>query len=277
MLYVSDLDGTLLGPDARLSASSIELLNKAIDAGANFTVATARTPATVDVLMADVRLKLPAIVMTGAALWDFETKTYQNLQFLTSRNVELVIRAFDDYRICPFIYILNSSCRPNVLDVFYKNEKPGDVDSEFIRQRSGLQLKKFHVGASVGKNRMDKVLLFFASGSHDRLCKIADIIRSHASCSVTCYEDIYNPGLGILEVFAHGVSKASAIVEMKNKYGFEDVTVFGDNINDLSMFKVADVSVAVQNSTPLAIEAANLVIGPNTSDAVPRYILENLR
>lgn len=46
-LFVSDLDGTLLQPDARLSEETVALLNSNIDRGALFTVATARTPATV--------------------------------------------------------------------------------------------------------------------------------------------------------------------------------------------------------------------------------------
>ena len=44
-LYVSDLDGTLLGADSHLSVASCAMLNEAIAQGALFTVATARTPA----------------------------------------------------------------------------------------------------------------------------------------------------------------------------------------------------------------------------------------
>ena len=44
-LYVSDMDGTLLGSDSRLSAASALMLNRAIAGGVLVTVATARTPA----------------------------------------------------------------------------------------------------------------------------------------------------------------------------------------------------------------------------------------
>ncbi|MBR3453503.1 MAG: HAD hydrolase family protein [Muribaculaceae bacterium] len=43
-LYVSDLDGTLLGHDSRLSAVTVATLNRIIgELGGLFTVATART------------------------------------------------------------------------------------------------------------------------------------------------------------------------------------------------------------------------------------------
>ena len=50
-LYVTDLDGTLLGGDSRISNASAEMLTRLADAGVMFTAATARTPATVQPLM----------------------------------------------------------------------------------------------------------------------------------------------------------------------------------------------------------------------------------
>ncbi|UCD10596.1 MAG: HAD hydrolase family protein, partial [Nitrospinaceae bacterium] len=42
LLYISDLDGTLLQSNSRLPRKSIKRLNRMIDAGLNFTIATAR-------------------------------------------------------------------------------------------------------------------------------------------------------------------------------------------------------------------------------------------
>ena len=42
LLYVSDLDGTLLDGEGKLPSDSIKRLNRLIDKGLNFTVATAR-------------------------------------------------------------------------------------------------------------------------------------------------------------------------------------------------------------------------------------------
>ena len=42
-LYVSDLDGTLLNSDVKISENSKNIINTLIDKGMNFTVATARS------------------------------------------------------------------------------------------------------------------------------------------------------------------------------------------------------------------------------------------
>ena len=75
-LYVSDMDGTLLGTDSRVSCETAEIVSGLSRCGTAITVATARTPATVDVLLEDTYTSIPAIVMTGAALWDRERRRY---------------------------------------------------------------------------------------------------------------------------------------------------------------------------------------------------------
>ncbi|MDE6633608.1 MAG: HAD family hydrolase, partial [Muribaculaceae bacterium] len=69
-LFVTDLDGTLLNQERKVSNESAGILNESIAGGALFSVATARTPGTVGPLLQEVNCTLPLIVMTGAAIWD---------------------------------------------------------------------------------------------------------------------------------------------------------------------------------------------------------------
>ena len=77
-------------------------------------------------------------------------------------------------------------------------------------------------------------------------------------------------------MFAPGVSKASAVTDLKKLTGADRLTVFGDNLNDLPMMAVADVAVAVGNAFPEVKAAADIVIGSNRDDAVALYISEEL-
>ncbi len=67
-LYISDLDGTLLTDSAKLSSQTSSCLREMIGQGLDFTIATARTAATVSIIMKDAGLKLPAILMNGAVI-----------------------------------------------------------------------------------------------------------------------------------------------------------------------------------------------------------------
>lgn len=75
-LYITDLDGTLLGPDSRVSGESARIITDLSRRGALITVATARTPATVEPLLHDTLTTIPAIVLTGASMWDRSRRVY---------------------------------------------------------------------------------------------------------------------------------------------------------------------------------------------------------
>ena len=52
------------------------------------------------------------------------------------------------------------------------------------------------------------------------------------------------------------------------------VVVFGDELNDIPMFRDADRAIAVGNALPSVMELAHEVIGENSEDAVVNFILE---
>ena len=69
-LYVSDLDGTLLGAEPRLPEEAVPLLNEMLDAGLPFTVATARSWTSAEPIVRLLHLKHPVVAYNGALLVD---------------------------------------------------------------------------------------------------------------------------------------------------------------------------------------------------------------
>ena len=76
VLFVSGLDGVLLTEQDVLTPNSRVRLNRMIDDGMRFTLATMRAPASVRETAGDLRFRLPVVVMDGAALYDMEQKRY---------------------------------------------------------------------------------------------------------------------------------------------------------------------------------------------------------
>ena len=114
-LYISDLDGTLLGNDAAVSPESTEMLNEAISAGAMFSVATARTPATVASILSDIDTRLPMAVMTGATLWNAADRQYSHTRFLPEKEARKVIEIYRETGFSSFVYTL----RDNMLHIYH--------------------------------------------------------------------------------------------------------------------------------------------------------------
>ncbi len=76
ILFVSDLDDTLVSMKDKLSPYSQVTLNRMIQKGAQFTVTTRRTPAALLPLLEAVDLRLPIIAMDGAVLYDIRENRY---------------------------------------------------------------------------------------------------------------------------------------------------------------------------------------------------------
>ena len=101
-------------------------------------------------------------------------------------------------------------------------------------------------------------------------------IKGNIECNPIFYHDLFGEETGIMEVFSPEASKANAIKRLKAISGADRVVVFGDNINDIPMLREADVAVAVENAVPEVKRIADVIIGANTTDAVPRFILSAL-
>lgn len=273
-LYVSDLDGTLLGEDSQLSAVTVATLNRIIgELGGLFTVATARTPATVVPLMQQVHARLPFIVIGGSAMWNPVTMSYEHTRGIDDMTVNAVADVFDRRGAHPFIYRRHGK---NLLHTHHYGPL-STQEERFIAERQHLPLKQFFLDDRDFRHSDDEALLIFSMNKYAVLKSIADDLRTSVpSCSVMVYHDIFDESEGYLEIFSAGTSKAAAIRDLARQLGAGRVVVFGDNRNDIAMMQAADFSVAVDNAFTEVKAVASEVIGPNTVDSVARWIEKEL-
>ena len=86
--------------------------------------------------------------------------------------------------------------------------------------------------------------------------------------------DIYS-GEQWLEIMPKGATKAAAIQRLEALTGCSRLVVFGDGMNDLEMFGIADEAYATENAVPELKQIATGVIGNNDEDAVAHWLEEN--
>ena len=279
-LYISDLDGTLLAPDSRLSQSSVTLLNHAIARGALFSVATARTPATVSGLLRDVNTNLPLIVMTGASMWDKNTGQYSDVQVFRPDQVDSIVSAYrTPENGGAFLYTLDTASESPKMHIYHVGPL-NDEERQFMSERIDSPFKRFYVpdsGLSQLPPSVENAVLFFGMRPNRVADEILEGLKKIQGVNPMFYHDWYGDEVTEIEAFPQGATKAQAIKRLKEKTGADRVVVFGDNMNDLSMMRAADWAVAVSNALPQVKEAADEVIGSNAADSVARYILEDLR
>jgi hydroxymethylpyrimidine pyrophosphatase-like HAD family hydrolase len=83
-----------------------------------------------------------------------------------------------------------------------------------------------------------------------------------------------NPARSVIEMSAHGVSKATTLACLCASRGIAaaDVLAFGDMPNDLPMLTWAGAAVAVANAHPQVLSAVSHHTGTNDGDGVARIL-----
>lgn len=276
-LFVTDLDGTLFGADSLVSDESVEIISK-LPKDKLFTIATARTPATVDLkLPSAIGPHIPAIVITGAALWHRDTSRYSNVKVMDSQAARIAEEVILSCGMAPFTYTIDEMqgmlyAYGRIPEGRHRLTPLTPAEKAFVDERRDLPLKHMYLYDNPG---LHPSLLVFGIGHKEAVERAAALVKERIECAVSVYGDVFNPEKGFIEVFAPGVSKGAAVKELKQSLGADHLTVFGDSHNDIAMLKEADTAVVVANASEEVRAVADIVIGPNTESSVAHYIENN--
>lgn len=270
-LYVSDMDGTLLAPNAELSQYSIKTLNKLIEKGIHFSVATARTAATVLQMLKPVDIRLPIILMNGVAVYDITAGNYVKVNYISESSVKHLVQCLKTHQRSGFLY----SIKDGELSTFYE-KSDSEHAKRFIAERQKLYKKRFTQTPDFSLLPMDDKVYFSICDKSEKLSALYQDLQKDPGLHVEFYRDVYERDYWYLEVCSSEASKYNAVRFLREKYGFDKVVCFGDNLNDLPMFRASDEGYAVENAREEVKQAAREVIGGNYADGVVRWLEEHI-
>ena len=272
-LFVTDLDGTLLNSNKEVSIKSTEILNKLIDNGVNFTVATARTPATVVDLLQDVNLKLPAVLMNGVLLYDIKEEKYINIKEIGKDTVDKVFDVLNKFDKNAMVY----GIRNNHLWVYHKEfEYSWEYNFFFYladrKQKTFLKVENYQECINESK-----IINFIVFDKYEKIKGIYEELKKIDEISVEYYEDIYEKGCYFLEAYSAEASKANGIKLLSDYIEHDKLICFGDNLNDIPMFELADECYATANAVERVKEISTDVIGSCDEDGVALFMEKKLK
>ena len=88
-LFVTDLDGTLLTKEERVSRYSNEIINRLIDDGMLFTYATARSAVSAEQALSGLNVNAPVVLYNGGLIYKFATKEVLRSVLLDRKSTRL--------------------------------------------------------------------------------------------------------------------------------------------------------------------------------------------
>ena len=264
-LYISDLDGTLLSPEPAVTEKTAEIINGLTAKGMNFTFATARSIYSAIPITAALDINVPCILMNGVSIYDIKNECYIKNEFIEPADSAAVLSAFARHGVQCFMYRIDKE----ILTCYY-SELTSKVMRSFAEVRKNNYKKPF-VQCRLEDHADEYTVYFTTTGPYEELYPVKEEVGKIAGVDHAFYLDVYNNSW-YLEVFSHKASKANGLAFLRERYGFDEIAAFGDNLNDLPMFAQADLKIAVGNAREEVKEEADIIIGTNSEDGVANWL-----
>lgn len=265
-LYVTDLDGTLMRNDKTLSEFTVNTLNRLIDEGMLITYATARSFQSAYEITKNIHFKIPVITRNGAVLANQIKKK------------ETDISRFSDECVVTLKKLLSGTIERTGFVTAYFD---GKMVKTYRNGKLSCGLQKY-VEEHVNDNRLrscsENVNLFDGMVTYitliaekNELQPIYEKVRDAGYWECVFQKDTYGDEYW-LEICPKNATKAKAVKKLKEALLCDRVVVFGDSVNDLSMFAIADESCAVENGIDEVKSVATVIIPENEDDGVANYL-----
>ncbi len=270
-LYISDLDGTLLQPNVELSRRTIDILNECIRHGMLFSVATARSIASVKPILKEVNVTVPVILMNGVCIYDLTKNEYVKIETLPRDSIAKLMAVIQEHKLKGFAYTIKNG----VMSTYYEDLSSPALKS-FYQERVDLYQKRFTQIDHFSDLSEEPLIYFSLLDHHEKLEHIYHTIKEIPDLNCVFYKDNYSQDLWYLETYNKTASKYHGVQYLRSYLNLDHIVCFGDNHNDLPLFEASDHRIAVGNAVSDLQAKADQIIGCNHEDGVALWLKEHI-
>ena len=221
-LFVSGMDDTLLSMQHTISPYSQVHLNRMLDEGANFTIASMRTTATLVENLNGIRIFLPVIAMDGAVLFDMKRKKYICKVEMTeedSKEIESVIKESD-------IHVFTNVLVDDSWFIYY-DDFNHEVEKQ-IFERLRMSPYRNYLKCNLAPNQ--KVLYYMMIDETKKIDALYQKLCSkgfHNRCKIVTYPSTEYEGYSYMKIYDKEATRSNMIQKLSDLIGTKQIITFG--------------------------------------------------
>ena len=261
-LIATDVDGTLLDDDEKISPRTRAAVLAAVDGGAQFVLATGRPPRWITPIVDELGFAPMAVCANGAVVYDPSTDRILSARSLSAdvlgELAEIATRVIPGAGLA--VERVGRSAHDAATPQFVSS--PGYEHAWLNPDNTEVSIDDLLSAPAI------KLLIRKAGArSDDMVAELAKHIGDEGDIT-------YSTNNGLVEIMPLGVSKATGVAELAGPLGIPAAAVvtFGDMPNDAPMLSWAGLGVAMGNAHPDALAAADEVTATNIKDGVARVL-----
>lgn len=259
VLICTDLDGTLLNSDKKVSDENKKAIEFFKNEGGIFTFVTGRMPFFVSEIYKEANPNAPIGCINGGGLYDFQSEKYIWTNEMPKEVMSLV-KAVDEK--FPDVGIQ--------VNTFYKVyfSKENKTMQDF-RKATGLP------NITCNYNEVEEPLakIVFGAETEEEILGIKETLLAHPMAKEF---DYIRSEKTLSEILPKGICKGVSITKLAEYYNLDinKTVAIGDYNNDIPMFKAAKIGVAVSNACEEALNAADYITVSNDENAIAQVIYD---
>ena len=270
-VYVTDLDGALLGSDARLSVRTRAGLAELLGEGLMLTIASARSVVAMQLMFDGLRFPLPVIEFSGAFISDLATGRHLVTNAIGADTVGEVYRTILSAGCVPFVSTFDGDS-----DRLYYSEIRNPGMKWYLDDRVSNRDPRVRMTDDLSSRFSEQVVSLTVIDRSEPLEELRLTLADEFGGVLAMheFESLYSPGWHWLTLHDARATKDQALIALLRMEGLDDVEVvaFGDTDCDISLFRVADRAFAVANASTELRSLATDVIGANSEDGVVEFL-----
>ncbi len=268
ILYVSDLDGTLLNSRGSLSPYTIKTINRLVEKGMLFTYATARSLSSASVVARGLDPHIPVIVYNGAYIMEPATGSILASENFTNEERFYAERKFTEYNVSPIVYSRIEGRERVSWNIRRINE---GKQNYFCNRQGDRRLRPVETEEQLYEG---EAFYYTCIGEERELKPLSDAFSGDARYNCTFQQELYRTEYW-LEIMPKKATKSNGILKLMELWKCDKVISFGDAVNDIPMFQISDQCYAVENAVDSLKKIATGIIGDHDSDSVAKWLEEN--
>lgn len=255
-LVATDVDGTLLDPEERVSSRAAAAIGRLVVAGVGFVLVTGRPPRWILPVAEQLPQVRLAVCANGGVLYD------------AAEDRVLWARTLAPEVLAELALNVDATLPGSRLAV---ERVPAGAHDElpFVAEPEYRHVWAPGVGMLAPRPQLlsrpaVKLLVRHPQLSSDAMVAALAPVLGHKA------DLTFSTGRGLVEISPPGVTKASGLADVAQRHGVDaaHVVAFGDMPNDLEMLRWAGHGVAMGNAHPALLEVADEVTASNVDDGL---------
>lgn len=280
-LIVTDLDGTLLNKEKKVTEYSAEILRKAEEEGIKLCIATGRFIEDIKYEMEDIGVNPYYINMNGAEVRDPSGELIKEIN-IDYKKLDIVLNYFKKYDVIPELYTSDGEYVVGIteeesISELYNRLKFLFPDREITKEEV-VNNQRFFKRKMVKdiQELIDKgVRVRKVAGFSENIEDIKEAKKIFNSLDgLVCVSALVNN----FEVTNIEAQKGPALKSLIDSLGLseDEIVIFGDGENDISMFNMFENAVAMGNAMDIISDIANYHCMTNYEDGVANFIKDRI-